>query len=795
MFKRPGTLSKRITTYVVLCSAFFALISALYYMSKEHQREKRSFANFVSTLVSSKTGSIGSSLWLMDRKQVNLELEGILGIANIEYVNLEVIDDANYELGKYPLSKNIIDAEYTIGRQEEQAWRELGRLYVVATTDHINNFIFKRFIILFAVQLATALLIAAVILYLLKMMVIGKIEQMADYASNLTVDNLSKPLALKSIHGKIFAADEITDLERAINLMRSNLLIDIQKRRQIEEALNESNEKYQLLYNKNPSMYLTISDFGAIVSINEYGASLLGYTTRELVGKNVATIYANGDIDSVIYFANWQGDKTEIMHRESSFIKSDGSSFWVSEAVRLITNHMGEKQLLMVAEDISAAKKLASELQYRARHDALTGLLNRIEFEASYKELSASEDGAQHALLYIDLDQFKQVNDSCGHEGGDELLRQLAAHIKKQLRSKDIVARLGGDEFGLIINNCGLKTATKLANNLCQKISEYQFCCEGKIFRVGASMGMVLIDSNAKLNFRDALKYADSACYKAKNLGRNRVYVFKHDKLQTTEQANWQQRLEKAIANQSFQLYQQPIVDANNVERVEYYEILTRLNSGDNLSLPNAFLPAANRYRLMPQLDLTMVELLLTALNKQQYHNSALFALNIAAQSVLDPDFNASLEKLLERSQFPTSRLCFEISESTAGKQLQQVKQFIATFSRYQCKFALDNFGSGLSSFAYLKELAVDYVKIDGSLIVNLEQNQINNAIVDAINNVSGLLGKRVIAKSVEQQHTLQTLNALGVELVQGYAIKPPQPLENICSTAQRSSYATIKPT
>mgnify|MGYP006286871275 CR=1 FL=1 len=426
------------------------------------------------------------------------------------------------------------------------------------------------------------------------------------------------------------------------------------------------------------------------------------------------------------------------------------------------------------------------QLTYQAKHDALTGEINRREFEQRLAELINQLDGdpARHLLCYIDLDQFKLVNDICGHAAGDALLRQVAGVLKRGLRSADTLARLGGDEFGVILANCPLGRGVKIAEAMRERVHALRFPWEDKVFAVGASIGLVPLSPSLG-NLADALSRADAACYAAKDTGRNRVHVYDPEDRELNlrkGQMTWVSRIQRALDEDGFQLFYQGIAPIDEPgDTSSHFEILLRLVEDDNETVPpGAFIPAAERYGLMPQVDTWVVEHTLRWLSDYQTRGGTGIkrcAINLSGATLGNDAHTARIRESLARHRIEPSLICFEITETAAMANIDQAKHFIDELKQIGCRFALDDFGSGLSSFGYLRDLDVDLVKIDGTFIRELDSNPVHRAMVEAIVGIAGVMGLTTIAEFVENAQVVEILRSLGVDYAQGYHLARPQPL------------------
>lgn len=438
-----------------------------------------------------------------------------------------------------------------------------------------------------------------------------------------------------------------------------------------------------------------------------------------------------------------------------------------------------------VQREITEEYNLTQTIAYQATYDPLTGLINRNEFDTRLRQAikRAREQGIQSIIGYLDLDQFKIVNDTAGHLVGDQLLAELAQLLQQNIRNTDSLGRLGGDEFGLLLESCSLEQGQKLSQALVDKIKDYQFTWRGRQFQVGVSIGLVPILGDAS-NVVELLSRADLACYKAKDLGRGRVYLAAYDNTELDRQhlelvhiAN----IPQAIEENRFHLMAQPIISLVD-EEYHHVEILLRLTDEQgNVVQPNLFIPMAERYGMIGLIDRWVVQTVLTNYHYYYPRATTMVAINLSGSSLSDEQFTEFVIQLLQKSTMPAEKLCFEITETTTISQLDQALRFITTLKRLGVSFALDDFGSGVSSFGYLRNLPVDYLKIDGDLVRNIDKEDYIQTIVDMVNQVATMMGMKTIAEFVENDAILARLQKLNVNYGQGYGIGKPQPLPPIC--------------
>ena len=438
--------------------------------------------------------------------------------------------------------------------------------------------------------------------------------------------------------------------------------------------------------------------------------------------------------------------------------------------------------------DVTEARTLSEQLSYQASHDALTDLINRYAFEKYLQEFmdSARAEAIEHVLCYLDLDQFKIINDTCGHIAGDELLRQVAGVLQQLVRERDILARLGGDEFGLLLERCSVRQAKRVTTEMQNALITYRFQWEDKTFTIGTSIGVVTINQ-ASESAVSVLSKADAACYAAKDAGRNRVHVYHEDDAELAKrrgEMHWVSVINQALDENRFHLAFQPIAPLGKAHiDGDHYELLIRMRdeNGDTVA-PGAFLPAAERYNLSTSIDRWVVEAAFGWLRDHPQNLKRLFlcSINLSGTSLGSNEFLGFVARQFAEKNLPPQKICFEITETAAIANLAHATQFMSALKKLGCRFSLDDFGSGLSSFAYLKNLPVDYLKIDGMFVKDIVEDPIDYAMVKSINEIAHVMGKQTIAEFVENDAILEKLRVIGVHFAQGYGIGRPRPLEEM---------------
>lgn len=544
-----------------------------------------------------------------------------------------------------------------------------------------------------------------------------------------------------------------------------------------ERLLRNNENKYRLLYDENPSMFFTIDDKGIILSVNKYGAEELGYTVGELAGTSVFKLsHESFKHQAEENLQEWLARPEEVHRWEQQKICKDGKVLWVRETIRVFTDDAGKRNIFIVCEDITETRKLSEMLSYQATHDSLTGLINRGEFEDRLKKILVSSrvENSQHALCYMDLDQFKLINDTCGHVAGDELLRQLGMLLSGIIRQRDTVARYGGDEFIILMEHCPLHRAEKVARKIMKAIDEFRFFWDKNSFKISASMGLVPINSLSG-NMVELLKYADRACYIAKDKDDERLHVYEEKGSGIENKHGVIRRLDEildSLANNRFHLYFQEIKPLRDPgDETRRFEVLVRMQSdSDKLLNPDTFMPAAEHYNLSTDIDKWVIDKLFKLINGFYNKQSVIpmFFVNLSGHSIGDRELLELIINKFDYYSITPQNICFEITETVAISNLTNAIKFIRVLREKGCYFALDDFGSGLSSYSYLKNLEVDYLKLDGLFIRDMSNDPVNLAIVKSMHDIGKVLGKKTIAESVENENTCNMLKKIGLDYIQG---------------------------
>ena len=471
------------------------------------------------------------------------------------------------------------------------------------------------------------------------------------------------------------------------------------------------------------------------------------------------------------------------LRRDVIFLKVDDSQYWAVLNIRIVED-LTEKGSFIEGSiiDITELKENERQLKYLANYDQLTGLINRNAFQERLRRLieNAHRYFHEHSLLYIDLDRFKLVNDTCGHIAGDELLKQLGVIFTHKVRQRDATARIGGDEFAILLENCEIQKATQIGEELKRELNKFKFNWQGKQFDVGASIGIVPINQYSE-SVASLLNLADSVCLMAKEQGRNRIVVHDENAVEINEKIrakNLLATIHEAIDDNDFILFKQPIVSLKDLN-FKGFEVLLRLQLNDEIVGPGVFIPNAERYNVMDKVDRWVVnEFVYLVSNNPGMHNEIDMAtLNLSGQTLSNPDFLPYLLNLLGEYPGASEKLCFELTESAALNNLSESSGLVMKMKQLGVRFAVDDFGSGYASYNYLTQLPVDFVKIDGSFSVDIHKDPINQAIVRSITEISHMMKMQVIAEFVECKEELACLKEIGVDMVQGYYMDKPSRL------------------
>lgn len=583
---------------------------------------------------------------------------------------------------------------------------------------------------------------------------------------------------------------------------------DITERKKAEMEVFEAKERAQVTLQSIGDAVITTDALGRIEYLNPVAEDLTGWEIRAVHGRPVEEVIelihdtTREPVENPVTRSLREG-RVMGLKESTVLVNRHGNEIAIQDSVAPIRDRSGNiVGTVMVFHDVSKERRLRRALSYQASHDALTGLINRREFEnrlADALSLVRNNDGCRHVLLYLDLDQFKVVNDTCGHTAGDQLLKQVTALLQSRVRVADIVARLGGDEFGILLEGCSVREALKIADSIRQAVREFRFLWQDGAMNVGVSIGVVEI-ANDTDSVASVLSAADVACYAAKDLGRNRVHVYQHGEApQRHREMQWISRLTRACEEGRLDLYFQPIVPiGENKDRQGHFELLLRMRDENGVVVqPEVFIPAAERYNLMPTIDRWVVHQCFSSLAHRREGGRGggvyTLAINLSGTSLNDEKFLRYVIDEWQRYKLSPGAICFEITETAAVSNLHHVAYFMRELKRLGCRFSLDDFGSGLSSFTYLKTLPVDFLKIDGQFVQNVAADRVDLSIVEAISQVGRAMGIKAIAERVETPEVLSKLADIGVEYGQGFYIAAPEPVARFPRFANQGAVPNLR--
>ncbi|MEG4453304.1 EAL domain-containing protein [Microcoleus sp. N9_A1] len=605
------------------------------------------------------------------------------------------------------------------------------------------------------------------------------------------VDYIAKPFQVEEVLARVETHLTIGRLQQRLQKQNLRLLKEIEERQRLEESLFAEKELAQVTLQSIGDGVITTDAQGNVRYLNPIAERLTGWKSHEVQGVPFSTVFLI--VDQVTREPVEDPIKKALLEEQivglannTILICHDGAEYPIADSAAPIRDRQGQIiGAVIVFHDVTESRYLTRQLSWEANHDALTGLINRRRFEQQLVEAIASvqDSNHQHALCYLDLDQFKVVNDTVGHIAGDELLRQITALIQQGVRASDTLARLGGDEFGILLTQCPLSQAAQIAENLKDLVHQFRFIWNGKTFIIGVSIGVVAIDQNSQ-DLRDLLGAADAACYAAKARGRNCVHIYSLDDSELIKQRGERQlvsKISRALETNRFCLYYQKIVSITSKPLVEHYEILIRmLDENGKIVSPNEFIPAAERYGLITEIDCWVIENFFSNYHKlpeKDVLSQGLYTINLSGASISNNQFLRFLIEQFSRYKVPPQTIGFEITETAAIANFEQARYFMSELKKIGCCFALDDFGSGLSSFAYLINLPVDYLKIDGAFVKNISHNLISQAIVEGFNGIAHAMNLETIAEFVEDETILEKLREIGVDYAQGYGIARPVPI------------------
>ncbi|MBE9610144.1 EAL domain-containing protein [Chitinilyticum piscinae] len=789
---QENRLAARLVLATVLAGLAVCLSLTLFLLKREYDRSLHQIRADLVALGKSTTPQLAANLWLVNTDAVQTQLTAMLQTRAVDRVELTESEGAHFSAGRtLDPDTQYLSETFQVAYLHPLTNRTviLGEMKLYAGLDGLRSRLsetFRSILLIEGVGLSVA---ALLFLGLYHRLIARHLKHITAYTRNFDYSNLPAPLVLsRQTSGK---RDELQTLVNAFNTMRGNLLQGVQERDDAERALFLEKELAEVTLISITDAIITTTPEFRVKLLNPAAEKLIGQSHNDSRGQPVSAVLCSpgseltAEVLETALLAARDG-RQSLRGNKARIINRQGLRMTVEYAVAPIRDWDGDVVgMVLILHDVSAAEALTEKLAYQANHDDLTGLINRRGFDAQLNDACrrASSGARSYVLMLLDLDQFKLVNDTCGHQAGDELLRQVTEQLQVLVApSFGLLGRLGGDEFGILLADGNRDHARQLAQSILHALQQYRFVWEGRPFGVTVSIGLVLIDATT-ISPQEAMSQADVACFAAKDAGRNRLswYAGGEDDLQ--ERHNELQllaTLREAIEQNRFRLYFQKIEPLRpSASGGTHLEILLRMSDAQGrIIAPGAFIPAAERYDMMSQVDSWVVANSIAYLASQQANGKHLphLAINLSGKSLNRQTLSFILQQL-DTARIPASLLCFEITETSAISNMKESSLFIETLRERGCRFALDDFGSGFSSFNYLKNLAVDYLKIDGSLVRDIANDRVSRQMVIAVNDIGHSLGMRTIAEFVENEDIRSHLAAIGVDFAQGYHIGKPEPL------------------
>jgi diguanylate cyclase (GGDEF)-like protein/PAS domain S-box-containing protein len=726
-----------------------------------------------------RTTSLYRLMSLKDPRQRDAEIKHF----NQKYKQFVVARNSLLSMGVEPQEKRILDEQSELSRRAISLQDQVIQLMVKGETEQAEQLLYEQ-------TLPVQEQVFALLNQLLKLQ--KKASERAVQHASANYEN-ARLLMLTLGVGVLLAGVAVA-------------IVVISRSMRSEANLFREKEQAQVTLHSIGEGVITTDAEGRILYINPVARQLTGWSPGDAKGQALFSVFSIVDeegnvpqFDPVLKAIN---EKSIVNSSQAMWLFREGGKHYAVEYTAAPIKGHDETitGAVLVFRNITVMQNMAHQLSHQATHDSLTGLINRGEFEQRVERalrLARTSD-QRHVLCYMDLDLFKVVNDTCGHIAGDELLKQVSQLLHHKVRKTDTLARLGGDEFGLLFQNCPLDKAIEVLDVLRKAVNEYRFAWRDQSFEIGMSIGVVEIGAESG-GIAELFSAADTACFVAKDLGRNRYHVYQPDDVELAtrrKEMQWLPRIQQALNNDDFELFYQKISPASAEAGQNIHEILIRMIDIDTDSgfvPPSAFIPAAERYDLMPAIDRWVVEAAFSQLSlkklsrKNQPDSNILWTINLSGQTLCDEAFYDYVLDKQQQYEIQSSSICFEVTETAAVANLSSATRMITKLKGEGFRFALDDFGSGLSSFNYLKNLPVEYLKIDGGFVKDMLREPINTAMVESINQIGHVMGLKTIAEFVENDFILEKLKKLKVDFAQGYGIHKPEPLNLVRSAAVRT--------
>lgn len=713
----------------------------------------------------------------------------------IHYVR--VSNEDGQLLGQWPQdSRHEKHDQIRFQRDIKFEGEKFGNIEIAWTSDHIDDLMRKR---MERVWIATTIPLSGLLLMILLIvhwLAIRPVDRIYQRVRSMVAGDLDTPLRVNGSRELKLLAET---MNRTMGLMRKHLEQKERLNLAYEEAFR-AKELAEVTLHSIGDAVITTDQEGRVIYLNPVAEKLTGWRQSEVIDQPIGEVFLIFDgrtgerIDNDPVTRALATGQVALLEDHTRLNARDGRQFAIEDSAAPIRSRGGEVLgAVLVFHDVTEQRRMAEKINYQATHDPLTGLFNRHAFEMKLHNLIEGVDAGDHVMLYLDLDQFKVVNDTCGHAAGDALLKQLGELMQTRIRSGDLVARLGGDEFAVLLPHCPSEQAIHCAEKIRQAIQSFRFFWEGSTFAIGVSIGLVPFHSDRQ-TLEEIMCAADQACFAAKDAGRNRVHVYQPDDqelAQRRQEMDWVAKIHRALEQNAFELYYQPIVPVYKDGGGLHYEILLRMHMDNGEVVPpGAFMPAAERYDLMGLIDRWVISHYFHWLAEHPRHLSKLdlAGVNISGVSISDKHFLEFVTSQFERTAIKPEKICFEITETAAIANLVTANMMIEVLKKQGCCFALDDFGSGMSSFGYLKNMPVDFLKIDGAFVRDIARDPIDHALVKSINEVGHIMHKQTIAEFVEDAEIMACLKEIGVDFAQGYAVGRPRPLSELAAVNGQKS-------
>jgi diguanylate cyclase (GGDEF)-like protein/PAS domain S-box-containing protein len=737
--------------------------------------------------------TISLRLWNFDEQGLAIAVESIFALDLIRHI--EIVDDERKVISMGSATeKSTIRREYPLYHTIRGVQQRVGTVIVLASLDQVYQHVFDQGLVIIISNAIKTFIVSGIILLLFFQVIARHLNTIGDFAKGFQFKNLGNKLSLQRKKSLPDERDELDFLVDAIDTMQERIKLAVDAELSAQEAIQSkrySENRFRSYAEASSDWFWEMDPSGKFTYLSERFFKLTNIKPADIYGfgEDLLVNPAVENFDSKKWLSHNKQVKLRAPFRNFEYaILTDGGALYVSINGNPEFNQDGVFiGYRGTGSEITERKAAEKALRFEASHDNLTGLINRQEFEmrASRLLVSYKSGNAEHAMCFLDLDQFKVINDTCGHGAGDELLRSVAELMRSHIRNRDTLARIGGDEFGLLMEHCPFEQAYRLAETLLRAVQDYHFFWKGKAFRIGVSIGLVTF-SDTTDSYTELFRQADAACYLAKDLGRNRIHTFCQDDSELTYahgQMQWVGRINQALEEDRFLLYLQPIVPISAMgsgSELMHYEVLIRLQEeqGD-IAQPQSFLPAAERFGLANKLDTWVVKNVCRFLVKQPLFIEQIdfVSINLSGASLTNEDFLGLVMTSFKSAGLPLEKICFEITETAAISNIKAAASFIMALKKQGCRFALDDFGTGSSSFGYLKYLPVDYLKIDGMFVKDIVENRFDWAMVKSINEIAHVMGMKTIAEYVENDEIRAVLSDIGVDYAQGYFFGEPEPV------------------